>query len=472
MPKRVPEAHLVAILDVVGELQDGASLSRIGEALGGAVATRTLQRRLATLVRQGRLVQEGRGRAAGYRLASTQAPSPAITPSDDQHQPGNELQPIPIAPEAETVERLVRAPIQRRPVVGYDRSFLEDYVPGTDWYLPGDLRDQLHERGQSPDHEAIAGTLSRHLHERLLIDLSWNSSRLEGNTYSLLETARLLETGEGVAGKNVLEAQMILNHKAAIDLLLQTQHIGFNRYTILNLHALLAENLLPDPSAGGRLRSAGVHIGGSSYHPLEIPQQIEECFDLVLEKAAAIPDPFEQSFFALVHLPYLQPFLDVNKRVSRLAANLPLVGSNLCPLSFVDVPVRTYVEGLLGVYEFNRVELLRNVFSWAYERSCARYSVVRQSLGAPDTFVLRHRGLVARIVREVVQARMGKLAAAVHVRKQAEQAKVAPAERDRLIEMLETELLNLHGGNVARFKLSSDEFAAWQAAWPSDGAGQ
>ena len=124
------------------------------------------------------------------------------------------------------------------------------------------------------------------------------------------------------------------------------------------------------------------------------------------------------------------------------------------------------------MYEFNRVELLRDVFSWAYERSCARYSVVRQSLGAPDTFVLRHRGLIAGIVRQVVQARMGKLAAAIHVRRQVEQAEVATAERDRLIEMLETELLNLHGGNVARFKLSSGEFAARQAVWPSDGAGR
>ena len=79
-------------------------------------------------------------------------------------------------------------------------------------------------------------------------------------------------------------------------------------------------------------------LAGSSYHPIEVPQIIEECFQQILDKAAAIPDPFEQAFFVLVQLPYLQPFLDVNKRVSRLAANLPLIRGNLCPLSFVDVP--------------------------------------------------------------------------------------------------------------------------------------
>lgn len=86
----------------------------------------------------------------------------------------------------------------------------------------------------------------------------------------------------------------------------------------------------------------------------------------------------------MLHFSYLQPFEDVNKRVSRLAANLPFIRENLSPLSFVDVPERAYIEGLLGVYELNRIELLRDVFVWAYERSCARYSAVRQSLGEPD----------------------------------------------------------------------------------------
>ena len=105
---------------------------------------------------------------------------------------------------------------------------------------------------------------------------------------------------------------MILNHKEAIELLVDNAaEVGFNRYTLFNLHAILANNLLPDPGAGGRLRAKDVGIGGTVFHPLSGPQVIEDCFDVLLAKASAIQDPFEQSFFAMVHLPYLQPFDDV-----------------------------------------------------------------------------------------------------------------------------------------------------------------
>ena len=92
----------------------------------------------------------------------------------------------------------------------------------------------------------------------------------------------------------------------------------------------------------------------------------------------------------MVHIPYLQPFEDVNKLVSRLIANIPLIRLNLSPLSFVDVPQKTYINGLLAVYELNQIDLLRDVFIWAYERSCALYSATRQTLGEPDAFRLRY----------------------------------------------------------------------------------
>ena len=113
----------------------------------------------------------------------------------------------------------------------------------------------------------------------------------------------------------------------------------------------------------------------------------------------------------MVQLPYLQPFDDVNKRVSRLAANIPLIRHNLSPLSFTDVPRATYTDAMLGVYELNRIELLRDVFIWAYERSAARYAAVRQSLGEPDPFRLRYRP-ASRVVGGVVRARMGRKQAA------------------------------------------------------------
>jgi Fic family protein len=175
---------------------------------------------------------------------------------------------------------------------------------------------------------------------------------LRGNTYSLLDTKRLIDFGQVAEGKDRLEAQMILNHKDAIEFLVgAAEDIGFNRYTLLNLHAMLANNLLQDPTAAGQLRHIGVGIDGSAFHPLEVPQLIEECFDQLLASAAAIKDPFEQAFFVMVQLPYLQPFDDVNKRTSRLAANIPLIKGNLVPLAFADVPRQTYTEAVLGVYE-------------------------------------------------------------------------------------------------------------------------
>ena len=191
---------------------------------------------------------------------------------------------------------------------------------------------------------------------------------------------------------------------------------------------------------------------------------IDESFQQVLDTAAAITDPFEQAFFAMVHLPYLQPFEDVNKRVSRLAANLPFIRKNLCPLSFVDVPERAYVDALLGVYELNRIELLRDVFAWAYDRSCARYAAVRRSLGEPDALRLRYRTLVAEIVSEVIRRSMDKRTAVAFVQRRATED-VTQEDQARFVEIVETELINLHEGNIARYRLRPSEYRRWRDTW-------
>ena len=120
----------------------------------------------------------------------------------------------------------------------------------------------------------------------------------------------------------------MLNHKRAIEFLVDSaDEVDLDRRSLLNLHALLADNLLPDPGAPGRLRARPVGITASSYHPLDVPALIAETFDRLLETARAIEHPIEQALFCLVQLPYLQAFDDVNKRVSRLAANIPLINT-------------------------------------------------------------------------------------------------------------------------------------------------
>tara|TARA_R110000868_G_scaffold347723_1_gene608678 strand:- start:107 stop:883 length:777 start_codon:yes stop_codon:yes gene_type:complete len=257
---------------------------------------------------------------------------------------------------------------------------------------------------------------------------------------------------------------MILNHKDAIEFLIQSaEEIGFNRYTILNLHALLSNNLLPDPSASGRLRNISVGISHSVYEPLNVPQIISEVFNLILEKSSQIKSPFEQAFFVMVHLPYLQPFDDVNKRVSRLSSNIPFAKHNLSPLSFIDVPDDVYISGMLGVYELNRIDLLKDVFIWAYQRSSARYSAIRQSLGEPDPFRLKYRDEMKNLISEIVSNAIPPKETSLKIK---EVAKTLPLEdKEKFIEAVETEILSLHEGNFARYQVSPSNFKAWQEAW-------
>ncbi len=383
MPKPRPEQQLEDIVNIVGQHTDGIGAPDIAKALSKETPERTLQYRLKILVDSGRLIRQGEGRWAKYRLPEKQSETVGAV---------DEAALLPFSKDANEIREYLRQPAEARKPVGYNRYFLDSYRPNVTSYLSADERARFAKIGKANFKGEPAGTYAKQILSRLLIDLSWNSSRLEGNTYSLLDTRRLIEFGQEARGSNRRDAQMILNHKDAIEFLVRSaSEIGFNRYTILNLHGILANNLLEDETAVGRLRHIGVGIEKSTFHPLEVPQLIEECFDQILATATAINDPFEQALFVMVHLPYLQPFDDVNKRVSRLSANIPFIKQNLTPLSFTDVPRNVYTDAILGVYELNRIELLRDVFIWAYERSAARYAAVRQSLGEPDPFRLKYR---------------------------------------------------------------------------------
>ena len=146
---------------------------------------------------------------------------------------------IPISPEGQQAYNYIQKDIKKRNPVGYVQSFLDDYTPNKTAYLSKDDIKFLNKVNENHIHLKDADTYSQNIMDRLLIDLSWNSSRLEGNTYSLLDTKRLIAFGEKASGRSLLEAQMILNHKEAISFLIRNEHdIGINRYTFLNVHAL------------------------------------------------------------------------------------------------------------------------------------------------------------------------------------------------------------------------------------------
>jgi hypothetical protein len=436
---------------------------------------RTLQRRLNLLDQAGRVRAEGETRARRYFPRAEEQPAPEAAPRErapteeaatagKKSLADNAFRGIPLSKAAGKALARIRRPIAARRPVGYDEAFLRNYEPGKSWYLSSTLREQLHEIGRTPDPNRAAGTFARDIFERLLIDLAWASSRLEGNTYDRLDTKNLLEHGVRAEGKDAADTQMILNHRKAIELLIeQADEIDFNRHTFLNLHAALSENLLNGARDEGRLRTRMVHITGTTYTPLAIPQKLEELFDLLLVQARAIPDPFEQAFFVMVHLPCLQPFTDVNKRTSRLGANLPLIKANLCPLSFIDVPERAYMESTLAVYEERRIEPLRDLFAWAYQRSCEQYRVTREALGQPDPIRLRYRPQLGEVVRETVLALRPPQRA--DMRAWAEAHEVPAADLDAFTDIAFGLLIDLHEGTLARYGLRPSDFTRWKGAF-------
>lgn len=442
MPKKRPEdldQRLLAHLRTGGAQPIDAITNAFSDT-----SKRTLQRRLKQLEAEGRVSVDGAGRSTTYR---------AFAVDDEPY--------VAMSPGGKEVRTLVRRPTQARRPVSYDRALLDAYTPGQTWYLDRARRQALYKLGRADDGERPAGTYARSILDRLLIDLSWASSRLEGNTYTRLDTRQLIQFGQEAEGKDRTEAQMILNHKAAIELLVDNAiSVDFNRFTVLNLHAALADNLLHDPDEAGRLRTRIVHVSGTVYMPLSVPQEIERLFDLVLQKAQAINDPFEQAFFAMVHLPYLQPFVDVNKRVSRLATNIPLIKQNLIPLSFIDVPERAYVEGTLGVYELARIDLLRDVFVWAYERSCHLYAAIKETVREPDPLRLRYREQLSAIVRDIVAREATPNSSRIRAASAA--AGVAEDSREAFVQMILRDLKMLHAGNIARYGIRLSEYEAWQ----------
>ncbi len=458
MPKELPKDLTARLEAEIHRHPSGIGAGQLFQAFLQEASRRSLVRILNQLERRGRIQIKGERRGTRY-LPPAHAVIERLEAKDTVDATVEVY--VPISQDAEMLRNWVRRPLTQRRPVGYDRTLLEKYVPNETYYLnDADWRVRLMELGRAQFAPRDAGTYTRGILNRLLIDLSWASSKLEGNTYTRLDTVNLIEHSREAEGKDRLETQMILNHKAAIEFLVEeAEGIGFNMFTFMNLHALLSENLLADPSASGRLRTRIVEIGGTVYRPLAVPQQIEELFRMILDKAGAIRDPFEQALFLMVHIPYLQPFEDVNKRVSRLAANIPFIKNNLCPLSFVDVPERAYVEGTLAIYEHGKTELLRDVFIWAYQRSCEQFKAVAGSLPEPDPFRLTYRAEIADAVAQIVRTGAAISREAIG----AISAGLVPAEAlQRFEEMVLVDLRHLHEGNLARYRLRLAEYRAWK----------
>ncbi len=416
-----------AILDYISA-HPGAKREDVRRNVAPGASSQTVWRALKRLVDEGRLEVSGKARATGYSLAGAAA-----------------------------VHAHLKTPYNQRRLAIYRKEFVDRYVPNKDFYLGEADRQRLHEIGRlvSP---LPAGTYAQRILEQLLVDLSWASSRMEGNTYSLLETERLIRFGEEVADKDRKEAVMILNHKEAIQHVVDhLPEITISRPDLFDIHALLAGGLLFDPAMAGRLRRRPVALARSSYRPLDSPSVIEEEFGVLVEKAVAIDDPFEQSFFLLAHIPYLQAFEDINKRTSRIASNIPLLKADLAPMSFLTMDDTAYTGGLIGVYELNNVSLLREAYVDAYLTSAENYRTLRAELESPGKVALTYRDFVRRAVRRCVLDWKG--FSPDHVRAMADEAGIPKADCEQVVDYVGHEFRGLHEGNVIRYRLRPEDLA-------------
>jgi len=207
--------------------------------------------------------------------------------------------------------------------------------------------------------------------ERLAIDLSWKSSQIEGNTYSLLETEQLLKEKETASGKTREEATMLLNHKVAIDFIIEEPSylIPLSISKIEDIHSLLTRDL----EVSKNIRKHRVGISGTNYRPLDNEYQIKDALSAMCELVNNKENIFEKALLTLILISYIQPFVDGNKRTARIVSNATLMNYKYCPLSFRTVDSVDYKKAMLLFYEQNNITAFKKIFIEQFEFAVKTY---------------------------------------------------------------------------------------------------
>jgi len=211
--------------------------------------------------------------------------------------------------------------------------------------------------------------------ERFIIELSWKSSKIEGNTYTLLDTEKLLLDNQVAIGKTKEETQMVLNHKEAFNFIYKNseEFENITRKNIEDLHKILTKNL----NINYGLRKKIVGVTGSIYKPLDNVYQIGEAIESLGMMISKLSDPYSKALMALLGVSYIQPFDDGNKRTSRLIADAILLSNNLPPLSYRSVDEKEYKEAILVFYELNSINPSKKIFIDQYYFTVENYSVFK-----------------------------------------------------------------------------------------------
>jgi hypothetical protein len=464
----------------------GLTAKDIAAALRGAVPLRTVQYRLRHLVAVGHLQRAADGRQVRYRLAGKQSTTDVthfgnggtVVPAARIHASDTEAAGTdPFVADSDLLSPRGRALLQRlrerppRRITGERRRLLEAYRPDGRGYLT---------RAERAELAAVGGgglvriqTLSPRgvpaLGEQFELDLVWNTARLSGSRYTEPEARRLLKFGRSAGRRDPLDTQSILNHRDASRFLYGANGIiEVDAGSLRNLHAVLAHNLIPDESTAGHLRAARTPTGvdrAPTAH--ECAESLEQAFLHIIGTANAIIDPFEQSLFLLVQIPYVAPFPQMNESVALFAANIPLIRSGLTPITFVDWPRELFADAVRGVVERHRVGLMRDLFVSGYRRSAEHYGRRQDQSGHFDPFRLVHDAELRAAVSEAIRQRVLQRDLPAWLEFRAA-GSVASEFRQRFAGVVTGELAGLDEGNYARYGVSGEEFRAWRAAWQRD----
>ncbi len=435
----------VAVFERLKEQETPISLPELLNALGQDYSDRSLRRWLAEWVKKGIVLKKGKKRGTRYLVIKEKS----IEPTHIYFSQANQ----------KIIEQ-IKEPYELRKPVSYQLKWLSEYRPNIDFYLSSTQLMELNQVGSRAKKYGAAGTYARQIYNRLLIDLSYNSSRLEGNTYSLLETEKLIVDGTPSPGKLDEEKTMILNHKEAIRFLVdKCEQIHINEAMICSLHYLLSDGLVASDYAG-KLRDYGVRISNTTYIPLENPKLLKKHLNEICSKANLIKNPFEKSIFLLAHIAYLQPFVDVNKRTSRLSANFPLFHANLVPLSFDAIKQSDYIDAMIAIYELNNIKPLVDLYVHSYRRTAELYDATVEAIGF-DRVRVQYRQERREIIRHIVSKKLHGLKMDHYI--QSESDKIAnPGDQEQLIRNIQEDLEQLGPQSIAGIGITSNQVAAWK----------
>ncbi len=329
--------------------QESTSISVVKEQLHEDVSIPTLNRELAALVANNCLLKTGKGRATSYSM------SPYY---------------IIFAP-LETSDYFDKEPDSRQARTDFNHDLMS-VLEGVELFTPEEesLLETLKQEYQANISDYPKSLYQKEL-ERLTIELSWKSSQIEGNTYSLLETERLFLEKEETEGKPKEDATMLLNHKDALDYLLT--HKGIAEETNLKLLEEIHSFLIKDLGVGKNIRSRTVGITGTAYKPLDNEYQIKEAMERMCSIINAKDNGFEKALLAVALISYIQPFEDGNKRTGRMISNAILIAYDVCPLSYRSVDSIDYKKAMLLFYEQNNLAAFKQIFIEQIEFSVKNY---------------------------------------------------------------------------------------------------